>query len=170
MGLSFPSLSSAGSSSLMFTLAAQNPSLKFPYFSIRLSYTARSEITFGGWNRARVAGTPRWYNASPGPNGIRTYWQMALSVPMVGGKIAAPLATHILDSGTTLIIAPPAAAATFWSNVAGAESYSDEFWTYPCNSPPDLSFGFSRGFATKWAVAESCASSSLAPAPLPVAS
>ncbi|GAA5892847.1 hypothetical protein JCM8208_004103 [Rhodotorula glutinis] len=155
MGLSYPSLSSAGSSSLMFTLAAQGQYFKYPYFSIRLSYTGRSEITFGGWNKARVAGKFRWYNVTPAPNGIRTYWQMGLSAPMISGKVAAPLVTHILDSGTTLIIAPPAAAATFWSNVPGAESYSDEFWTYPCDSPPDLTFGFERALATKWAVAES---------------
>ncbi|GAA5921541.1 hypothetical protein JCM3775_003096 [Rhodotorula graminis] len=155
MGLSYPSLSSAGSSSLMFTLAAQGQYVTNPYFSIRLSYTGRSEITFGGSNRARIAGTPRWYNVTPAPNGIRTYWQMGLSAPMISGKLAAPVATHILDSGTTLIIAPPSAAAAFWSNVPGAESYSDEFWTYPCASPPDLAFGFERAYATKWAVAES---------------
>ncbi|GAA5835123.1 hypothetical protein JCM9279_007205 [Rhodotorula babjevae] len=154
MGLSYPSLSSAGSSSLMFTLAAQGAYLKYPYFSILLSYTGRSELTFGGWNKARLSGRIRWYNVTPAPNGIRTYWQMGLSAPMIGDKVAAPLVTHILDSGTTLIIAPPSAAATFWSNVPGAESYSDEFWTYPCASPPDLSFGFSRALATKWAVSE----------------
>lgn len=153
MGLSYPSLSSAGSSSFMFTLAEQGQYF-LPYFSIRLSYTSRSEITFGSYNRARVAGRPRWYNASPSANGVRTYWQMALSTPLIGGKIAAPLATHILDSGTTLIIAPPSAASTFWANVPGSQPYSDEFWSYPCASPPDLSFGFSRAFSTSWPVSE----------------
>lgn len=159
MGLSYPSLSSAGSSSFMFTLAEQGQYF-LPYFSIRLSYTSRSEITFGSYNRARVAGRPRWYNASPSANGVRTYWQMALSTPLIGGKIAAPLATHILDSGTTLIIAPPSAASTFWANVPGSQPYSDEFWSYPCASPPDLSFGFSRAFSTSWPVSEACPSSS----------
>merc|ERR1712093_557352 len=124
----------------MFTLAEQGQYF-LPYFSIRLSYTSRSEITFGSYNRARVAGRPRWYNASPSANGVRTYWQMALSTPLIGGKIAAPLATHILDSGTTLIIAPPSAASTFWANVPGSQPYSDEFWSYPCASPPDRCFG-----------------------------
>ncbi|GAA6055362.1 hypothetical protein JCM3770_001071 [Rhodotorula araucariae] len=154
MGLSYPSLSSAGSSSLMFTLAKQGSYGTYPYFSMRLSYEGRSEITFGGYNRARVTSTPRWYNASPESNGVRTYWQMAASAPYVNGVAAVPTATHILDSGTTLIVAPPAAAATFWAKVPGSAKYSDIFYSYPCDTPPSLSFVFSRSFGYKWAVKE----------------
>ncbi|BGP38400.1 hypothetical protein JCM10450v2_002345 [Rhodotorula kratochvilovae] len=154
MGLSYPSLSSAGSSSLMFTLAAQGKYSVWPYFSMRLSYEGKSEITFGGYNRARVAGTTRWYNVSPDPSGVRTYWQMAVSAPYLNGVAAIATSTHILDSGTTLIVAPPSAAAAFWAKVPGSAKYSDTFYSYPCDTPPNLSFVFSRSVKFKWAVSE----------------
>lgn len=154
MGLAYPSLSAAGSTSFGLTMVQQNQYALYPYFSMMLSYGGRSEITFGGFNRARVlsGSSSYWFNATPDPNGVRTYWQMGLSVPYVGNTRAGGYTTHILDSGTTLIVTSPAQAAEFWAAVPGSAKYDDNFWSFPCASPPDVKFSFSRNTVFKYGV------------------
>ncbi|GAA5998413.1 pepsin-like aspartic protease [Rhodotorula paludigena] len=154
MGLAYPSLSAAGSTSFGLTMVQQKQYALYPYFSMMLSYGGRSEITFGGFNRARVlsGSSSYWFNATPDPNGVRTYWQMGLSVPYVGNTRAGGYTTHILDSGTTLIVTSPAQAAEFWAAVPGSAKYDDNFWSFPCASPPDVKFSFSRNTVFKYGV------------------
>lgn len=52
----------------------------------------------------------------------------------------------ILDSGTTLIIAPKAAATEFWAKIPTSKKYDDNFWVYRCDTPPTIDFGFTRVF------------------------
>lgn len=130
MGLAFPSLSGAYSSSFMLTVNSQGTAA-YPYFAMRLNNNGPSEMTFGSYNRARSAsGSPRWYDLGM-DSGTYTYWQFALSAPWVNGHSAlATLANHIIDSGTTLIVAPPSSAAEFWSHVPGSAVYNSNFWTF----------------------------------------
>lgn len=101
---------------------------------------------------------------------FRTYWQIAGSAPFVNGVQAVTSRFNaILDSGTTLIIvsspssspaalanlcppkAPAAAAAEFWAKVPGSAKLDDNFWTFPCDSPPTVTFGLTR-VIKKWEV------------------
>ncbi|GAA6018471.1 hypothetical protein JCM8202_001389 [Rhodotorula sphaerocarpa] len=153
MGLAYPALSSAYSSSYMFTLASQGTYI-YPWFSMRLTNQGQSSITFGSFNRRYVAGVTRWFNvAQQAGTSYRTYWQIGASTPLVNGQQAiANRVNHILDSGTTLIIAPPSAAAEFWANVPGSQVYNSQYWTYPCDTPPTVSFSFARLLSTTYDV------------------
>ncbi|GAA5923984.1 hypothetical protein JCM10213_004463 [Rhodosporidiobolus nylandii] len=146
MGLAYPALSQAFSSSLPFTLYSQSQGGRPQWFGMRLSNTAVSQLTFGGYNRARVAGSVKWFNVKLETGAqFRTYWQIGASAPYVNGVQAVSSRTnHILDSGTTLVVAPPSAAAEFWASVPNSAVYDSNFWTYPCNSPPNVEFSFAR--------------------------
>lgn len=79
MGLAYPALSSAYSSSYMFTLANQGTYI-YPWFSMRLTNQGQSSITFGSFNRRYVAGVTRWFNvAQQAGTSYRTYWQIGAS-------------------------------------------------------------------------------------------
>ncbi|GAA5860016.1 hypothetical protein JCM8547_003059 [Rhodosporidiobolus lusitaniae] len=147
MGLAYPSLSQAFSASLPFTLYSQNQGGRPQNFAMLLKSSGTSEITFGAWNRAHVGAQPiKWFNVLlPTGSSFRSYWQIGASLPYLNGSPASTTyATHIIDSGTTFIVAPPSAAAAFYAQISGAEQYSDNYWTFPCATPPDLSFSFAR--------------------------
>ncbi|GAA6058791.1 hypothetical protein JCM10212_001907 [Sporobolomyces blumeae] len=154
MGLAYPALSQAYSSSLEFTFYNEGVGT-LPYFALRLSNTAgQSQLTFGGYNRAKVSGYFRYFSVTKDSgNTFNTYWQIGGSAPFVNGNQAiSSRVNHILDSGTTLIIAPTSAAQEFWSNVPGSELYDTGTWTYPCDSPPTVEFSFARITLQKYGV------------------
>ncbi|CDR38538.1 hypothetical protein NBRC10512_001999 [Rhodotorula toruloides] len=154
MGLAFSSLSGAYTSSFMFTVNSQGTAA-YPYFSMRLNNNGPSEMTFGAFNRLRSAsGNPRWYQLAT-DSGTYTYWQFGMAAPWVNNKTALSTPTnHIIDSGTTLIVAPPSSAAEFWSHVPGSAVYNSNFWTFPCASPPQVDFAFSRITLQRWGVSQ----------------
>ncbi|GAA5887285.1 hypothetical protein JCM6882_002475 [Rhodosporidiobolus microsporus] len=146
MGLAYPSLSQAFSASLPFTLNAQGQGGRPQWFGLSLRSQGTSQLTLGGYNRARTTGQIRWYNVKlEDGSSFRTYWQIGGSAPFVNSAQASSSRVNmILDSGTTLIIAPSAAATAFWNAVPGAQKYDDNFWSYPCASPPTVEFSFAR--------------------------
>ncbi|GAA5948765.1 hypothetical protein JCM21900_005288 [Sporobolomyces salmonicolor] len=154
MGLAWPALSQAFSTALPFTLYNQGQGSQ-PWFGLRLSNTPGvSQLTFGGYNRARVNGSPRWLSITKDSGDtFNTYWQVGGSAPYVNGAQAITTrVNHIFDSGTTLIVAPPAAAAQFWASVPGSAQYDDNFYTYPCDSPPTVEFSFARITLQKYGI------------------
>ncbi|GAA5881657.1 hypothetical protein JCM1840_004232 [Sporobolomyces johnsonii] len=154
MGLAWPALSQAFSTALPFTLYNQGQGSQ-PWFGLRLSNTAGvSQLTFGGYNRARVNGSPRWLSITKDSGDtFNTYWQVGGSAPYVNGAQAITTrVNHIFDSGTTLIVAPPTAAAQFWASVPGSAQYDDNFYTYPCASPPTVEFSFARITLQKYGI------------------
>ncbi|CEQ42189.1 SPOSA6832_03977, partial [Sporobolomyces salmonicolor] len=154
MGLAWPALSQAFSTALPFTLYNQGQGSQ-PWFGLRLSNTPGvSQLTFGGYNRARVNGSPRWLSITKDSGDtFNTYWQVGGSAPYVNGAQAITTrVNHIFDSGTTLIVAPPTAAAQFWASVPGSAQYDDNFYTYPCDSPPTVEFSFARITLQKYGI------------------
>lgn len=172
MGLGWPALSSAFQQPVPFTQYNQGVGTK-GVFGLALSMTAgKSSLTFGGWDRTKLTGYITYYpcgfvshvyrsqthrkltpsSAQNAGADYRTYWQVAASAPFVNGVQAISTRVNmILDSGTTLIIAPAAAAAEFWAKVPGSAKYDANFWTYPCASPPTVEFGLTR-VVRHWAV------------------
>lgn len=59
----------------------------------------------------------------------------------------------VIDTGTTIIIAPPRDAEAFWSQVPGSARYdpAPAYWTYPCDTPPDVAFSFGSS-SSMWSV------------------
>ncbi|GAA5976594.1 hypothetical protein JCM11641_001350 [Rhodosporidiobolus odoratus] len=156
MGLAYPALSQAYSNSLPFTLYNQNQGGRPQWFGLRLNNNGVSQLTLGGYNRARVTGQIRYFNVKIETGStFRTYWQIGASAPYVNGVQAIKTrVNHILDSGTTLIIAPPTAAAEFWGNVPGSAKYDSNFYTFPCDSAPQLEFSFSRITLTMYGISD----------------
>lgn len=60
--------------------------------------------------------------------------------------------TKLKTSGTTVVVAPPKDAKAFWAQVPGAGVYGQGYYTYPCNSPPSVSFNFG---GQDWKMSES---------------
>lgn len=105
MGLAYPALSQAFSASLPFTLYQQRQGGRPEWFALSLRSQGTSQITFGGYNRARTGGGLRWFNVKLEDGAqFRTYWQIGASAAYVNGVQASSRVNMILDSGTTLII------------------------------------------------------------------
>lgn len=58
--------------------------------------------------------------------------------------------TAAIDSGTTLIYVPKAVASAIYRQIPGARQadaqYGEGFWTYPCNSRPNIQLGFGDNY------------------------
>ncbi|GAA5953110.1 hypothetical protein JCM3765_007413 [Sporobolomyces pararoseus] len=155
MGLAYPALSQAYSSSLQFTLTNEGQG-NVPYFGLRLSNTPGvSALTFSGYARNKISGAIRFFNVAKDSSSttFNTYWQIGGSAPYANGVQAiSQRVNHILDSGTTLIIAPPATAAEFYSHVPGSAVYDTGVYSFPCDSTPTVEFSFARITLQKYGV------------------
>lgn len=82
---------------------------------------------------------------------------VAASAFIDGHAINHTASSFIIDSGSTLMIAPKAAAAAFYAAIPGAKVLGGEYegegyYTYPCATPPAVAFGFGGSNATLHAV------------------
>lgn len=144
-GLAWPALGTSGTTSIPFTQLDQGKTNGV--FSLALSNTdGVSSIYFGGWQSARLSGSFSFYPVGKSAgSSSNTYWQISNSAPYLNGILAQSTRVNmIFDSGTTLIIAPAAAAKAFWARVLGAKKMDDNFWTFPCAKPPTVAFGFNK--------------------------
>ncbi|BGP13106.1 hypothetical protein JCM10213v2_001025 [Rhodosporidiobolus nylandii] len=137
MGMGYQSLSQLRSPPVFQTLVAQGK-VSAPQFSFKLAKSG-SELYLGGMNSALyVAGTTQWT-----PVVSQAYWSVEGGVNVNGAAVSTPSMPLIVDSGTTIIVAPPKWASAFWAAVPGAQTYGSSYYTFPCNSPPAVSFTFS---------------------------
>lgn len=86
-------------------------------------------------SQCRYTGAITWY-----PTMSQSYWLIA-GVPQVNGApVTAGTYSMAVDTGTTVIIAPPDDAERFWSRVPGASRYpyATGYWQYPCHKPPKV--------------------------------
>ncbi|GAA5856260.1 hypothetical protein JCM8547_000841 [Rhodosporidiobolus lusitaniae] len=113
-------------------------------FGLHLAKTSDgdSELFLGGPNPDLYRGEFEWHAVRK-----RAYYNISSSIHLNGKNIYSSPRAAIIDSGTTLIITSAAEAADFWSHVPDAAVYeqADGYYTYPCNSPPRLSFTFDSG-------------------------
>ncbi|KAI4257870.1 MAG: hypothetical protein LQ352_001456 [Teloschistes flavicans] len=86
-----------------------------------------------GWTWTRVQGAEGW-------------WQTLLQGVWTGGTRVLQNQAAVMDINTPFILAPPYAAKTFYSSVAGSRQldppYSN-FYAFPCVNPPSIEFEFS---------------------------
>lgn len=146
-GLAFPSISDLQSPTLFQTLWNEGK-VAANQFSFRLSSgnAAPSELYLGGMNPAHyVAGTTQW-----APVTSQSYWVVTGATAVNGKPVSAVNNFNaIIDTGTTLIVIPTAAAQSFWAAVPNSAPYSGGggYYTFPCASPPSITFSF--GGSTK---------------------
>ncbi|GAA5824372.1 hypothetical protein JCM11251_000393 [Rhodosporidiobolus azoricus] len=146
MGMAYSSISTIGTNPLFQTLLAENK-VANGQFSFLLAETG-SELYLGGMNSALyAAGSTKWY-----PVASQSYWLLATTANVGNTAISSVGAFNsIVDTGTSVIVAPSAAAAAFWAAVPNSGVYGSGYYTYPCASPPDLSFSFGSD-GQKWAI------------------
>ncbi|GAA5915539.1 pepsin-like aspartic protease [Sporobolomyces salmoneus] len=150
VGFGFRDISAARSYAFPFTLFQQGGS---PYFSMLLSRTpGKAKISFNGYNRGMVARGPTWFPVSKdNDQQFRTLWQIGRSTAYVNRRQAwKGFSNFALDSGSSLIIAPPDAAAEFWAAVPLSRKENDSSWSFPCKIPPRVAFVFGRQLTQKF--------------------
>ncbi|KAK7690624.1 hypothetical protein QCA50_005723 [Cerrena zonata] len=71
------------------------------------------------------------------------FWEGAMSVTVDGQAVGLNGRTAILDTGTTLVIAPPADAAAVHAAIPGAKSDGQGGFTVPCTTTASVALTFS---------------------------
>ncbi|GAA5946397.1 hypothetical protein JCM3765_000226 [Sporobolomyces pararoseus] len=148
LGLAFPDASAARSSSFPFSLFKQNPTAKS--FSMRLSRVpGLSKLFFGGLDSSVSSAVPTYFAVARDPDqSFRTYWQIGQSTAFVDGAQAFHgRVNFILDSGTSVIIAPTDAAAELWATIPDSRAETSGYYSYPCSQTPNVELNF--GGSTK---------------------
>lgn len=130
------------------------PTLKEPLFTVSLKKNATGVYDFGFIDRSKyivslVAARYQKQNAdhSKEPlqyvpvNTSRGYWEYTATGYQIGNSPMRALSFQsIADTGTTLMLLPPAATADYYSQVQGAKNNQSEGgYVFPCESTlPDL--------------------------------
>jgi cathepsin D len=74
------------------------------------------------------------------------YWQVDMDSVNVGGSPAVSSLSAVIDTGTTLVVGDPDSVSQFYENIPNAQdassSVGDGFYTFPCDSPPQVSLSF----------------------------
>ncbi|KAI0826810.1 acid protease [Trametes gibbosa] len=138
LGLGFPALSNLYRKPFFFTAIDQGTAPKSE-FAFKLDQSG-SELFIGGTNEQLYTGDIEFHNLTSKAG----FWQIGGgSLSLKGTEISSGF-DAIIDSGSTIITAPPAAATAFWAEVDGAQVYDEGqcLWTVPCNAVPEVSVSF----------------------------
>ncbi|KAL8292876.1 hypothetical protein RQP46_000570 [Phenoliferia psychrophenolica] len=144
LGMAYASISQLGAAPFFQNLIAQQTTAG-SQFSFKLA-SANSELFLGGMNPSLFkAGSTSWAAVTS-----QTYWIIDAKTSLS----SVPVATlgsfsAIIDTGTSVVVAPTASAAMFWATVPNSAPYGSGYYTYDCTSPPSPSFSFG-GLTTSW--------------------
>nr|QHB50400.1 aspartyl protease [Sporisorium reilianum]QHB50401.1 aspartyl protease [Sporisorium reilianum] len=132
-GMAFPQLSQFGSNYPPYFYNLKNKGVvssgKFQ-FDLR---TSGSSLFLGGTNSAKYSTTPVYVNVDNNAG----YWQVAATVNSQSVQ-------SIVDTGTTLIVAPTSQAQTLFSSL-GLKTFTQDgtlYAYYNCNSTPKVTFKY----------------------------
>lgn len=124
----------------------QQGQIASPQFSFKLGATGSSELYLGGMNPSSfIAGSTQWTNVVS-----QSYWVVS-STANVNGLPSLKF-NAIVDSGTSVIVAPTKSASSFWATVPDSAPYGGGYYAYPCDAPPNISFSFA-GSTKQWSIA-----------------
>jgi len=140
LGLGFPANSASGATPFFINLA-QGGKLASNIFSFFLARhgASGSELCFGCMDSAKFTGNTSFFPLDPAAtNGTQAYWNIASSGLSYNGATPSVPIGAVIDSGTTLIYVPTAAAEAFYSQISGAGQAPAEvgegFYTLPCST------------------------------------
>jgi len=98
------------------------------------------EITFGGLDPAKFKANTLVNIPLASATG---FWEGAMDAVSIDGKdLGFKGRTAILDTGTTLIVAPPADAAAVHAKIPGAKSDGQGGFTVPCTTSASVALSF----------------------------
>ncbi|KAI0632379.1 acid protease [Trametes polyzona] len=138
LGLGFPALSELKNNPFFFTAIKQGAVSKGE-FAFKLAKTG-SELFIGGTNKKLYSGAIEFHDLSSAIG----YWMIGGGSVSINGKKAVSGFDTIIDSGSTIMIAPQIAAQSFWKQVKGAKVFDQEsgMYSYPCKSAPKVAFSW----------------------------
>ncbi|KAG9040734.1 Type I transmembrane sorting receptor [Tulasnella sp. UAMH 9824] len=156
MGLGFTANAASGAIPFFINLVNQCD-LASNVFSFYMSRggSRGSELCLGCTNSAKYTGCIEYYPLDPSATGgTQYYWNIKSGGFSYNGGSSSGALSAIIDSGTSAIYIPTAAAKKFYASIPGAKSASstigDGFYTYPCSTSLKsitISFG-----STKYAI------------------
>lgn len=135
MGMGYQSISQMNVPPVFQTLMKQNR-VANSQFSFSLNSGSGSELYLGGANPSKYKGSFEWHDVVS-----ESYWVLQGSA-QVNGESASSDFYAIIDTGTTVVVAPTAQAKAFWAKVEGAKPYQGGYYTFPCDNVPEVSFSF----------------------------
>lgn len=153
LGMGFTSLSASGFTTFFENLMSQDE-VDAPEFSFYLGRAAsgtehQGSLCLGCRDTSKYTGS-----FTQVPVTVAAYWQIVLNAVFVNGASAGShtQGQAIIDTGTTLVLAPPAAANAIFEQIPNAfplSSADDDddqtFFAYPCSTPssyiPAIRFG-----------------------------
>ncbi|CEL55573.1 hypothetical protein RSOLAG1IB_01585 [Rhizoctonia solani AG-1 IB] len=95
------------------------------------------EITFGGIDETKIDAATTTTMPNVNPNG---FWEVPFTAAVGGKDIGLTGRTAILDTGTSLIIAPPADAQALHAQIPGSKSDGQGGFTIPCTTDAQIAF------------------------------
>ncbi|KAL4401378.1 aspartic-type endopeptidase [Malassezia pachydermatis] len=96
----------------------------------------KGEITFGGVDQSQISGSLTQVDNQSGSG----YWMVKLDSVSMDNKQVSGSGTAMLDTGTSLILAPKDAADKIHNSIDGAKSDGQGGYTLPCTSDKQISF------------------------------
>ena len=144
MGMGFQSISQMNVPPFFQTLMKQNK-VSSAQFSFNLDSHSGSELYLGGANPAKYQGNIEWH-----PVVSESYWVLTGDA-QVDGKSASSEFYGIIDTGTTVVVAPPKQAEAFWDKIDNSEAIGGGYYTFPCADTPEVSFSFG---GKEWAMSK----------------
>lgn len=95
------------------------------------------EITFGGIDDTKIDTATATTMSNVNKNG---FWEVPFTASVGGKDLGLSGRTAILDTGTSLIIAPPADATALHAQIPGAKSDGQGGFTIPCTTDAQVAF------------------------------
>lgn len=95
------------------------------------------EITFGGIDETKIDTATATTMANVNKNG---FWEVPFTASIGGKDLGLSGRTAILDTGTSLIIAPAADAQALHAQIPGAKSDGQGGFTIPCTTDAQIAF------------------------------
>ncbi|CAG8658776.1 7792_t:CDS:1, partial [Acaulospora colombiana] len=131
----------AGTLNPVKTLAAQH--VIDPYVAIHLQRSAskgdQGTLTLGGIDNSKFTGYVNYNNVT----NDTAWWTISIDNIMVAGKSTVQKRFAIVDTGTTLIVAPPDDAQEIHSLIPGSSfDPTTGLYSIPCNTVFNMSFVF----------------------------
>ncbi|CAK5266726.1 unnamed protein product [Mycena citricolor] len=138
LGLAFPAISNLGQDPY-FQTAISEGAVSANRFGFYLASTG-STLYIGGTDTRKYTGAIE-YNTITSSSG---FWQVTGASVKVGSSVVTSNVQTIVDSGTTIMYGPPALVKQIFAQVPGAQLFdsANGYYSYPCSTPPKISFNY----------------------------
>ncbi|KAF9220437.1 acid protease [Gyrodon lividus] len=137
MGMAFQSISEFNQNPVFQTLVTQGQTDE-PVFAFNF-VEPRFELYLGGTNPHMYIGDFSYTRVTE-----VGYWQVNMDNVVVNGEVFLTNVNSIIDTGSELIHGLPGDVAAFYEAIGGVPvPNNSEFYTFPCDDVPSVSFTFS---------------------------